>query len=258
MAPFEYSTNMRRLALISLGTGVAAAFTACSDGRITQLEETTRKLKTEIADIRALQAEQTTSLRQIGSEMRSLTGRVEEVQHVSTGKTQELEQTITKLKSRVPPPAGVPEDLLNADDERIAANSGPAAEQYKLALQQIRTGDLESANQTLTSFITSNPGTAFTDNALFWLGITYQKLGKYDQAVGAFSDVFGKYPAEDFVPPSLFYLADTFVKTGAKQDAVLTLQKLLDEHPSSIVTPRAKALLSELQPPPPPPPRRRR
>lgn len=236
---------------------LAVLLTGCSDGRITQLEETTKKLKAEIADIRSLQAEQTTSLRSMNSELRSLTGRVEEVQHVSTGKTQELEQTISKLKSRVPPPAGIPEALLNEDDERIAPNSGAAADQYRQALQQIRTGDFEAARTTLRSFADSNPGTAFTDNALFWLGIVAQRLGQVDQSVGYFSEVFQKYPAEDFVAPALFYLAESLQKLGSKQDAVLTLQKLIDEHADSPLVPQAKAVLAQLQPPAAPTVRRR-
>ena len=247
-----------RLALSLLLSLLGVSLLACSDGRIAQLEENTKKLKSEVADIRALQAEQTASLRQLSSDFRSLTGRVEEVQHVSTGKTQELEQTITKLKSRVPPPAGVPEDLLNEDDERIAPNSGPAADQYKQALQQIRTGDFDSAKETLGAFVAANPGTAFTDNALFWLGIVSQRLGKFDQSVTFFSDVFQKYPAEDFVAPALFYLADSLQKLGSKQDAVLTLQKLIDEHPDAPISAKARGVLAELQPPPAPARRRGR
>lgn len=246
---------MFRLSLCSLAL---FSFAACSDSRIAQLEETTKKLKSEIADIRALQADQTSNLRSLSTELHSLTGKVEEVQHVSTGKTQELEQTITQLKSRVPPPAGVPEDLLNADDEKISQNSGPAADLYKQALQQLRTGDFENAKGTLATFVSQNPGTAFTDNALFWLGISCQKLGKYDQSVSFFSDVFQKYPAEDFVSPALFYLSDSLLKLGNKQDAILTLQKLIDEHPNDSITPKARAFLQELQPPPAPAKRRGR
>ena len=243
------SRRLKKISSVSIAALAASGAVACSDSRIVALEETTKKLKSEIADIRNLQAEQTAMLREYGSNMRSLTGRVEEVQHVSTGKTQQLEETISKLKSRVPPPAGVPEDLLNDDDEKIGANTGPAAEQYKQALQLIRTGEFNSALETLSAFITANPGTAFTDNALFWRGISYQHLGKLDQAVSSFSEVYQKYPAEDFVAPSLFYLADTLVKLGSKQDAVLTLQKLLDEHPTAAIASRARVMLSELEPP---------
>lgn len=219
----------------------------CSDARVDKLEETVRSMKSDLADVRTLQAQQSTAIGEMRAELHSVTGKVEEVQHVSVGKTQELEQTITKLQSRVPPPAGVPEDLLNQDDERIAALRGASADMYRQALAQIRTGDFESARATLKSFVEQNPGTAFTDNALFWSGIVESRLGADDRAIVAFSEVFQKYPAEDMVPPALYYLADQLIKMGSKQDAILTLQKLVDEQPKSPFASRARERLAELQ-----------
>ncbi len=238
-----------RLALaVSLSSATAVAIGGCADARVEKLEQTVRAMKTDLADLRTLQAEHGTAINEMRNELRSVTGKVEEVQHVSVGKTQELEQTITRLQSRVPPPAGVPEELLNQDDEKIAPLTGGSADLYRQALAQIRTGDFEGAKASLQKFITDNPGTAFTDNALFWLGIVEDRMGANDRAVVNFSEVFQKYPAEDMVPPALYYLAESFAKMGSKQDAVLTLQKLVDEHPKSPFAARGRERLQELQP----------
>jgi TolA-binding protein len=237
---------MRRLVFIA-GLSTLLALSACAGNKVEQLDQESKSLKNDLTDLRTLQAQHSSAINEIRTQLRELSGKIEEIQHTSVGKTEELEQTISQLKSRVPPPAGVPEELLNQDEERIASLSGAAADDYKKSLSLIRTGDFEGAKQAFTGFIERNPGTAFTDNGLFWLGIAYDKLGQYDRAVGSFSEVFQKYPAEDMVAPALFFLSEALVKMGSKSDAVLTLQKLVDEHTSSQYGVRGKARLQELQ-----------
>lgn len=251
MSISKYSTVRRALrlaVLIALASLLATGLGACAGSKVEQLDQQTKSVKNDINDLRTLQAQQSSAINEIRADLRALQGKIEELQHASVGKTQELEQTISQLKSRVPPPPGVPEDLLNADEEKIGGITGPAADQYRKALGEVRAGGFESARQTLSSFVEGNPGTAFTDNALFWLGITYDKLGQYDRAIVSYSEVFQKYPAEDMVAPALFFLAESFMKLGSKSDAVLTLQKLVDEHGSSAYGARGRARLQELQP----------
>lgn len=232
--------NLFLLALIILTT-------SCGSARMQQLEEDNRRFKNEISDIRGLQAQQSSSINEIRAQIRSVSGNVEEIQHVSIGKTKELEASISQLKSRVPPPAGVPEDLLNQDDDKIAAIKGDSADLYRKALGEVRTGDFEGAKTDLSQFIEANPGTAFTDNAIFWLGIVYEKLGQTDRAIISYSEVFQKYPAEDMVPAALYHLSEAFLKLGSKGDAIITLQKLVDEHASSPLAEVGAEKLRQLQ-----------
>lgn len=222
----------------------AVFFAACAGARIDSVE---RQMKSDLDDLRSIQAEHTADLNTIRQELREVSGKVEELQYVAMGRTKELERTLNRLGSRVPPPPGVPEKLLNSDEEQIASLTGPAADTYKRGLNQLRAGDFEGGRETFSRFVQDNPGTAFTDNALFWLGICYGKLGQYDRAVVAFSDVFQSYPAENMVPASLYHLSETFVKMGSIQDAKLTLQKLIDEHPKSSFNRKARNRLRELK-----------
>jgi len=237
---------MRRWSIL-FGILFLGLLSACSGNKVEQLDQESKSLKNDLNDLRTLQAQHSSAINEIRTQLRELSGKIEEIQHTSVGKTEELEQTISQLKSRVPPPAGVPEELLNQDEERIASLSGPAADEYKKSLSLIRTGDFEGAKNAFNGFIEKNPGTAFTDNGLFWLGIAYDKLGQYDRAVGSFSEVFQKYPAEDMVAPALFFLSEALLKMGSKSDAILTLQKLVDEHASAPYGVRGKQRLQELQ-----------
>lgn len=230
-----------------LSIGLALGAVGCSGNKIEQLDQEVKRLKTDLIDLRQIQAQQSSDLSQVKTELRQLTGTMEEVQHVSVGKTRELEETLSRLKTRVPPPPGVPEDLLAQDEEKIAALTGPAADMFRNLLNLMRTGDFQAAQSGFQSFVEQNPNTAFTDNGLFWQGVANERLGRTDQAIVAYSEVFQKYPAEDMVAPALYFLAESFLKGGSKNEAVLTLQKLVEEHGRTTYGAKGKARLAELQ-----------
>lgn len=209
-----------------------------------------KRTEIELKEMRSIQAEQTGTLSEMRQEIRELTGRLDEIQHQNRGKTTALESAIEQLGSRVPPPQGVPSKLLATDEQRIAPIKGDAADKYREGLKLLRTGEFERAHSIFTAFASQNPGTAFTDNAYFWSAISSTKLDRYERAIGEFSDVFEKYPAEDMVAPSLYYMADTLFYLGLGNDGVLTLQKLVDDHPDSEFAKRAKERLAEATPAP--------
>lgn len=203
------------------------------------------KMNREFSEVRSIQAEQTSAITDIRHEIREIRGQLDEIQHSSKGKTRDLETAISKLGSRVPPPSGVPEQLLIADENSISRISGPAADSYKESLKLIRTGDFESAHKAFITFAEQNVGTAYTDNAYFWAGISSIKLARFERSIVEFSDVFQKYPAEDMVAPALYYMADALFNLGSGNDGVLTLQKLVDDHPKSEWAKKAKERLKE-------------
>ncbi len=214
-------------------------FCACSN--------TAREFQGELEDLRTIQARQTASLSQIQEELRLLSGQVEELQFHAMGKTAELEKSLQRLGSRVPPPSGVPEDLLTQDEEKIAKIAGEAADLYRQALRQMRTGAFAEAEHLLTEFISGNPQTAFTDNAYFWSGVSAERTGDYQKAVANYSTVFQKFPAEDRVAPALLRLGNVFAKLNSPDDARLAYQKLIDDFPRSSYATSAKKQLKKLR-----------
>ncbi|MCC6953040.1 MAG: tetratricopeptide repeat protein [Deltaproteobacteria bacterium] len=232
--------NSKILAKRSVGLMVACSLVGCAGG----LSEEVKGLKSQLSEIRSIQAEHTASINEMRQQIGQLGGQVEEAQHLAKGKTEELQRTLEQVSSRVPPPPGVPEDLLNSDDEAISRINSDAATEYRQSLQFLRAGNFDRALTGFTNFIAQNPGTAFTDSALFWSGVCYEKMNQLDRAIGAYSDVFQRFPAEDFVPPSLYRLGDTFEKMGSSKEASFAFQKLVDEHPRSNEAQRARERLA--------------
>ena len=188
---------------------------------------------TDLQNMRNVQAELTAKIQDLQTSLNSMSGRVEELEYRLKGQTQQIERKLNLVSSRVPPPDGVPEHLLNADEESLRSNTGQSAMLYKAGLSQIRTGDLEAARNTFTTFVEENPSTAYTDNALFWIGITWELAGNYNKAIVAYSDAYQRFPAEDYAPIAIYQIAECFNKLGDNRNANLMLQKLVDDYPKS-------------------------
>src|SRR5690606_34524655 len=112
----------------------------------------------------------TAELGEIREQLRILSGQIEELQFQSAGKTRELEQSLARLGSRVPPPAGVPAKLLEEDEQRINRIAGDTALVFANGLAKLRVGAFEEAIGDFRSFLEVNPNTSFSDNAYFWIG----------------------------------------------------------------------------------------
>jgi len=187
----------------------------------------------ELSRVRNVQAEHTATLDTLRAEIRNLSGQVEELQYRSAGKTRELERTIKDLGSRVPPAAGVPTELLAQDERLISRQTGRAADDYRVALRKLREGDFKTSLSAFQSFLRLNPNTTFSDNALFWSGISLEGLGDIGGAIASYSEVFSRFPAEDFVPVSLYHMGKGFQSLSSDREARDTFLKLRDDFPNS-------------------------
>lgn len=219
---------------------------ACSDSRVSQLDESSRRTSGDIESLRATSAENTSAIADLRADLARLSGKLEELNYQVTGKTAELQRTMEAVSSRMPPPPGVPEDLLASDESLIGRISGSAADAYRAALKDLRAGKFQDARSRFSRFAEENPNTAFTDNAYFWMGICSDQLGELDRAVGGYSAAFQKFPAEDRAAPALYYLAQDFLKMKSRSDAIVTLQKLADDYGSTEYGRKGKALLNEM------------
>jgi tol-pal system protein YbgF len=190
-------------------------------------------LNNNLEQLRTVQAEMTTKISELQSNVNLLTGRVEELEYKLKGQTEQIERKLDLVSSRVPPPEGVPEDLLNSDEEALKLNTGKSATSFKVGLSQIRTGDFKAAQQTFLAFVVNNPNTAYTDNALFWIGITWELNDNYDQAIVAYNDAYQRFPAEDYAPVAIYQISECFRKMNDSNNMRLMLQKLSDEYPKS-------------------------
>lgn len=216
---------------------------ACSLGNLLHPKKDVRN---DLSDVRAVQAQQAASIQELQSEVRRLVGRMEELDYALVGQAQEYQANINKMAERLPPPDGVPVDLLDGDmqtSERWVNTGGLGVRE---GLARLRQSDFVGARAIFVEYLEVNRQSEFSDNALFWIGVCLELSGSIDNAVVAYSEVYQHYPKGDRAVDSLYYLARAYLSSATPEAAVLTLQKLVDEHPKSAYAKLAKQRISEL------------
>ncbi len=192
-----------------------------------------------IQELRRLQADQTTVIASIRSDIRELVGRLDELEHSQT-QIQVFKDDINKIESRLPPPEGVPLSELNADMRQAEKNGD---REFLSSLMMIRSAKFADALSSLESYIKSEGPSA---NSLYWLGIANESYGYLEKALGAYHESASTFPKHSLAPAALMRQSDVFIKLSDKDSAKLTLQKIIASYPKSTYASLAKSKLKIL------------
>jgi len=245
------------------------------DTRLNELElrnaearEKSDKLKTELItrdeDEQSLRL-QLASLRQqlagVNEEVRSLTGRIEELEHQINRQTQkesessnirqdQFEQLAESAKSNNERIHRI-EQYLNFESSApaAAAASGSAAaktvpteqikkelsedELYRQAKLAFDQGDSETARNLFQNLLERYPKSERADNAQFWIGEIYYREKWYEKAILEYQKVIEKYPKGNKVPASLLKQGLAFLNLGDKTNSRIILQELVKKYPQT-------------------------
>jgi tol-pal system protein YbgF len=230
---------------IGLGLLATLSFSACAN----QGSGADSQLMKEVRDMRLQQAEQGSNIEELKNQVRELNGKLEEVQFAGARPTQPAgtgyNGNARMKEGAATVAAGVSPLLISQDEQAIARISGPAADLFRSGLNQVKVGGFSDSLRTFGKFVVENPGTAFTDNGMYWLGVSYDQLGQYDLAIEKYSMIYKDYPAEDRAPDALLNLGESFLKIGDKTAAIDSWNIIIDEYGNTEVAKRAKIRIQE-------------
>ena len=193
----------------------------------------------DISEVRRLQTDQMELIAAIRSDIRELTGRMDELEHRQNTLSALAEQ-ISSVSRRLPPPSGVPVAELELT-ERMADSQGDTL--LSQALTSVRGGKFKSAIDSLDQAISQNGGKSYY---FYWLGISHELFGTLEKALGAYHECATSFTKDAFAPAALARQAEVFVKLSDKNSAKLTLQKLISTYPGSTYSQNAKGRLKSL------------
>ncbi|MBW1733114.1 MAG: tol-pal system protein YbgF [Deltaproteobacteria bacterium] len=251
--------------------------------RVNGLKETTdKKVDAKLVSIREKQAETAVELGRIRDEMRQVSGRLEENNHLvkhaierDTTAQDELTARLAALKDRV---ASL-ETRVDRINSYLGLEAGPGPDQplkkvpalpvtktpkkqapvvikpgvppdkrlYDFNLGLYREERYEEAIGGFRNFIKKFPRSEFADNAQYWIGESYMALKQYEQAILAFQAVIKKYPKGNKVPNAILRQALAFYELKDKTSARLLLKKLVKKYPKSNEAKIAKAKLKTIK-----------
>jgi TolA-binding protein len=232
---------MRRVVLV----GVVVLFSGCAAGG------SNKALERSIADLRAMQSEQTDALNSLDSQLRALAGRVEELEFSQNKRigteVSALKEDLSNLKRLVPPPAAVPVPELEADEAWASNLPAEQAQIFVDALGLVREGKFADALPLLKEISERNAGTPKGAVPLFWQGIAHDGLADNRGALRAYTEVATRFPKSNRAPTALYRQALVLVRLGDRKTATLSLRKLVDDYPRSPEAPMAKDKIKELK-----------
>lgn len=190
---------------------------------------------------------------QMQDQVRTMNGRVEEVQHRIMVLEQRLDRMSEDLEVRLlaiedtlarGAPAVAPQsEEVPADAGAAEAAVAPAVlpelpegsprEQYDFAYSLLKKHQWIEGRAALEAFLEKNPDHELSDNAAYWLGETYYINKQYKDAAKAFLDGYKNYPKADKAPDNLLKLAKSLAALGQPDKACTTYAKLLEDYPNS-------------------------
>ena len=236
-----------RNSLVILCLVLLLALSGCSS----TLQSDVEKIQSDQRDLRSLQAQHTSEMSTLQSQLRELSGRVEQLEFSSgtkiNGDLNALRQDLSYLKQRVPPPAIVPAMALDADEAYAAPLTFDGSASLAEALSFIRSGSYREALTLLDQVLTLTAGRKEGGYALFWRGVSYEGLNDNRQAVASYGELTlgmeGEHPRK---PLALLRQGSVFIRLGDANAARAAFSKLIADYPKSTEAAQAKERLRDL------------
>jgi TolA-binding protein len=230
--------NYRSVVLFTL-----VIVSGCSNGRIEQIDRS-------LEDLRALQAEQTIQVETVSAELRTLRGRVEELEYSQKqklgGEVRSIKDELSTLRRRVPPPAIVPSSLLEDDEGMVQSLPPEVGERFGMGLQNLREGQFREAVPLFQSALDASVGQSYAANILFWLGVSYDGLNDTRNGLLAYSQIISNAPKHPLVPAAFLRQAAVLERMRDTKTAIIILKKLIADYPKTAEAAQARERLKRL------------
>lgn len=190
---------------------------------------------------------------QLESQIRTLTGQVEELQYSISKVASRLDksqadaeirfQQLEKVQAAPPQAAqtapGKPGKLEGPTQPQAVPSGaegvlpqGSTQEQYNFAFGLLSKQDYKGAEIAFRSFLQKHPTDDLSANAQYWLGESYFARDDFKSAVAAFAEGYQKYPKGPKAADNLLKLGISLGKEGRKQDACFSFARLERDFPN--------------------------
>jgi len=233
--------------------------------RVKSLEDT---MDNRLGPMRSSQAGFQSDLDQVQGEIRRLSGRIEENEHLVkraverdlsdqdtmkaaltqlSEKTARLEAMVEQQhrylglelppkETEAPPPVVGLKEEAKPKPGAAPAQPPPVSREidlYEKSLALYQDGKYEPAIDGFKEFLRSYPKSDRADNAQFWIGEAHMALKQYEQAILSYQEVIKKYPKGNKAANATLRQAMAFLEINDKTSAKLLLGKVVKTYPGS-------------------------
>lgn len=254
--------GLSKIFSVAIPGSIAVSISACAPQQVGSAD--IQRLERKLNDVRSFQAEQTAELSALQEEVRSMTGRLEQLEFRTT-RTATIAMpanTTSRVESDRPaptpvlpvpgavtsqtPPPIVPLDPLEADEELAPHLDVQIARLFQDGLYFVRRGQYRQALPLFDQLGATAGGKEGHLQSLFWKAVCFDGMGNNREALAAYNSLIQNYPGSSRARVSLLRLASVFVRLGDTNTARLTLQKLIAEAPGTDEATSAQKKLQDL------------
>jgi tol-pal system protein YbgF len=175
------------------------------------------------------------------TEIRSLNGRIEELQNTNEALRKQQRDLYADLDQRLKTaaaapltPAAVPSGTAPAAGAAVTTLvTGDEQAQYTRAFDTLKSGDYVAAVTAFRLLAASYPNGALADNTQYWLGEAYYVTRDYDHAASCFERVLATWPNSRKAPDAMLKLGYTQAEQKRVTTARTTLQQVVSRFPGT-------------------------
>ena len=110
---------------------------------------------------------------------------------------------------------------------------GDESGQYEFAMNLLKQGDYQTAEQAFVEFISIGKSENFLSNSKFWLGETYYVRENYKDAAKSYLALYQSYPNSNKAPNALLKLGISLIKMDQKEQGCNTFIQLEQNYPAA-------------------------
>lgn len=122
---------------------------------------------------------------------------------------------------------------IKIDSKNVLTDKMVEKSVYELAYETFKKGKYDKARIRFQRFLKQYPNTAYSDDAVFWIGECYYLEQKYKEAILEYEKVVKNYPKGNKVPSALLMQGLSFLKLNNKPSAELILQRVIQKYPNT-------------------------
>ena len=186
-------------------------------------------------------------LQTLQTDVRTLRGELEELQHASENVKNQQRGLYTDLDQRLKAlEGGLPAAGGDGEAGAVPMPTGSDRMNYQGAFDLLKAGQYEKATAAFQRFLATFPDSALADNAQYWLGECFYVTRRYDEALKAFRAVVDKYPESRKLPDAWLKIGYTQYELKAWKLARDALTRVQREFPDSSAAAEAAKRLQRM------------
>ncbi|MFP4158888.1 MAG: tol-pal system protein YbgF [Desulfobacterales bacterium] len=207
-------------------------------------------------DIRQQFAGQDAEVDNLRSEMRSISGEIEEAEYRTSKNLKSLRGDLEEIEEKLGDLSGRAESFderisrlekfmgMEKDEESESSGDSGSSQDadleeldeeklYSTAKKAYDEGDHETAVEGFELFLEKFADSDRADNARFWIGEVYFAEKWFEKAILEYEEVIKEYPDGNKVPGAYLKQGMAFEKLGETDNAKLVFQTLSEKYPDS-------------------------